>query len=923
MMNITSKKGFRAAAIACAVLLTCTTAQIFANTSVSSSTAVYAETVNYTSGMNDDGSCLVAHLTDVFDSDTTVTLNLSGGKSGYTTSGQVGYWDNDASEWVIVDEWSEEKFDSDEKLTISGLKVPAGIKDVQVLVTYYAVWDSSVGDMVAGNMEDDIKITSLTTGSTSTSTEDLVLVTSVTTAPSVTTAATTTTKVTTTTTSGSSTSTSGTEMVYDTDVEKNADGTTTLKIYINTGDSSTVTLKLSNGVSGATTSGEVGYWDSSANKWVGGVDSWEEQHFDSDGNLTISGIKVPTNTKEVQLMVTYYADWSSGSEVTIDKSTLSASVTDGTTHSSDNNNSSSNGSDSNTTHEMPSNAKSGWTDITEGVTNDQTTNLVSSSVSGSSKTVTITQSGQWSSYGDDDQDPIILDQTWKPAVTGQYDTDNDLENETVTNSQNFMFSRDFNIPSDAEINRFRFSFAATDSNMYKVQFGAGISVKKDSEIANSGSTDADGNITSKIWFNESGTYDPNDEDDYSEIENANGNSYYGFNSLDTYSGGDGTDFIKAQWDVYDDVKPYIQNDEWSSVSVQYWFGVNPNEIDWENPTYTPATVSVTEAIANYNLTETYDYTDTATGTAGVTLSQGDMGGVKLSDLGLGEGDIPKAITIKVKSTDGTALGKLQGAFGISVSDDYTGEDLDSANWYMSSDIVYEDCSDTYEITWIVPSDISKYVQAEYDAEVKFGYWYSEAGDISIEDVSVDYYNEPEVTTTEATTVTTTAATTTAEALRLDATTVALNVGDSKTVSATSGKVTSWTSSDDSVATVKDGVVTGVSAGKATITATDANGSKATITVTVTETTTVTTTTVATTTEGTDSDVLWGDANVDATVDGRDLILLKKYALGLSDVSAQGLVNSDVTHDGAVDGRDLIKLKKYMLGLIEQDALATK
>jgi hypothetical protein len=65
------------------------------------------------------------------------------------------------------------------------------------------------------------------------------------------------------------------------------------------------------------------------------------------------------------------------------------------------------------------------------------------------------------------------------------------------------------------------------------------------------------------------------------------------------------------------------------------------------------------------------------------------------------------------------------------------------------------------------------------------------------------------------------------------------------------------------------------------------------------------------------DTLLGDVNVDGKVDGRDLIQLKKYSLGLIDeLSAQALKNADVTGDGSVDGRDLLKLKKYSLGLIE-------
>jgi hypothetical protein len=66
-----------------------------------------------------------------------------------------------------------------------------------------------------------------------------------------------------------------------------------------------------------------------------------------------------------------------------------------------------------------------------------------------------------------------------------------------------------------------------------------------------------------------------------------------------------------------------------------------------------------------------------------------------------------------------------------------------------------------------------------------------------------------------------------------------------------------------------------------------------------------------------SDALIGDVNGDGSVDGRDLILLKKYVLGLTDQDGIHYGNADVTQNGEVDGLDLIRLKKYNLGLIDQ------
>ena len=65
----------------------------------------------------------------------------------------------------------------------------------------------------------------------------------------------------------------------------------------------------------------------------------------------------------------------------------------------------------------------------------------------------------------------------------------------------------------------------------------------------------------------------------------------------------------------------------------------------------------------------------------------------------------------------------------------------------------------------------------------------------------------------------------------------------------------------------------------------------------------------------------GDVNGDGNVKSNDLLLLKKYLIGLAeaptDFPEQGLKNVDVTHDGAVKSNDLLKLKKYLLGLIDE------
>jgi endoglucanase len=171
-------------------------------------------------------------------------------------------------------------------------------------------------------------------------------------------------------------------------------------------------------------------------------------------------------------------------------------------------------------------------------------------------------------------------------------------------------------------------------------------------------------------------------------------------------------------------------------------------------------------------------------------------------------------------------------------------------------------------------------------------------------------------------------------LKVDKTTVEVGVGETETVKATSGTVSSWESADTSVATVdSNGTITGKGEGTTTVTAKDSDGNTVKISVKVTADTTTpatTTTDADTTTSATDStttagDVdsnnVWGDANCDGEVLANDLLLLKKHTLGIAELTGQGLANCDVTHDGEILANDLTKLKKFILGIYTQDVLA--
>ena len=105
----------------------------------------------------------------------------------------------------------------------------------------------------------------------------------------------------------------------------------------------------------------------------------------------------------------------------------------------------------------------------------------------------------------------------------------------------------------------------------------------------------------------------------------------------------------------------------------------------------------------------------------------------------------------------------------------------------------------------------------------------------------------------------------------------------------------WTSSDSKIATVKDGIVTGVKEGTATITVKTVKNNK---------------------TDIVKVKVIYdprlpGDVNDDGTVNGKDGLRLLQYLSGWSvNINAS---NSDVNGDGTVSGKDGVRLLQYLSG----------
>ena len=141
-----------------------------------------------------------------------------------------------------------------------------------------------------------------------------------------------------------------------------------------------------------------------------------------------------------------------------------------------------------------------------------------------------------------------------------------------------------------------------------------------------------------------------------------------------------------------------------------------------------------------------------------------------------------------------------------------------------------------------------------------------------------------------------------ESVTVAPTTATVKVGETVTLTATvlptdaADKTVVWTSSDNTKATVADGVVTGVAAGEVTITAT-AGGKSATATVTVEE-------------AAAPSDRTPGDANNDNQVTSRDATMILRWVANPSSVSINES-NADVNADNQVTSRDATMILRWV------------
>ncbi len=140
----------------------------------------------------------------------------------------------------------------------------------------------------------------------------------------------------------------------------------------------------------------------------------------------------------------------------------------------------------------------------------------------------------------------------------------------------------------------------------------------------------------------------------------------------------------------------------------------------------------------------------------------------------------------------------------------------------------------------------------------------------------------------------------ATGVELDKDTITVKAGATENLVATvlpstaANKKVTWKSSDDTIATVANGVVTGVKAGTATITVTSVSGN-------FTDTCTVTV----------ESAAIYGDVDDSGKVNVRDYAMLRKYILNKNSVTIN-MTNADCDKSGSVNVRDYAILRKHIL-----------
>ena len=222
-----------------------------------------------------------------------------------------------------------------------------------------------------------------------------------------------------------------------------------------------------------------------------------------------------------------------------------------------------------------------------------------------------------------------------------------------------------------------------------------------------------------------------------------------------------------------------------------------------------------------------------------------MIGWSWKDLGVKSGDKVTKVEVNITAKSGE-IGKWQGAFGSSTS-------VAPGYWTQSDDMTQVINSKSGTITWDVDAATSSIIQVDYDGQLKFGIWWIDCTQFTIDSIKVYTGNSSSVTTASTTKATTTTSRTTTTTRRTTASTTKATTTTTKT------------------------------------TGTQPNWPEAT---------------------------LYGDVNLDGAIDLTDAVLLNKAIAGSVSLSDQQKANANVCTDIGLSANDSMALLKFLVRLVD-------
>ena len=160
-------------------------------------------------------------------------------------------------------------------------------------------------------------------------------------------------------------------------------------------------------------------------------------------------------------------------------------------------------------------------------------------------------------------------------------------------------------------------------------------------------------------------------------------------------------------------------------------------------TTTASTASGNSGVYEKNINQAVDYDKLP--------STDRMIGWAWKDLGVKSGDKITKVEINITAKSGE-IGKWQGAFGSSTS-------VAPGYWTQSDDMTQVINSKSGTITWDVDAATSSIIQVDYDGQLKFGIWWIDCTQFTIDSIKVYTGNSSSVTTASTTKTTTTRRTT--------------------------------------------------------------------------------------------------------------------------------------------------------------------